>query len=213
MAAREVTQFSVVEYNAFLATNREPKTSREKYMQLLKECLAKPPTPELDAIGGFENLQRVRVIENGEAFKGYFEFVPKLPVAILEQKKREAERERRRQEVIAKARELASDPKKLDEFVNRIVAGIVGRAAAALLLSELKAGRDGKKAAQQRAKVDRGPRKPLSKEDIWKRAQSQDRRNRIEASKAAAQEYHAAHPLPPKKPITLKEASVPMNGR
>lgn len=199
MSAREVTQFSITEMKAFDAAKREPANARERYMTQCVVAMASKEPAEYAKFGGLDNIQRVRVIEDGPATTR-FDFVLKLPLHILEQKKREAERERRRQEVIAKAAELRNDPKKLKEFVERVVAGILGRATAALYLAELTAGRDGKKAAQVRAKVDRdrGPRKPLSKDDIWKRAQSQDRRNRIEASKEAAEEYRRAHPKPKK---------------
>ncbi len=132
MAAREVTQFSADEFDAFIASGHEPKTPREKYMALLRECLNKPPTPELDTIGGFGNLQRVRVVEVEAGF-GQFIFVPKLPPYLYAQKR----------------------------------------------------------AQEQKAKKpERKARRELTPEEVFKRAQEQDRRNRIKAAKAAAKEFH-----------------------
>lgn len=195
MAAREVTQFSMVEALAFAKALQQPKSPREQHLADFAAHVAKQGDAAFAPHGGVDNIQRVRVLQDGD--KVSYEYALKLPLDILERKRREAEREKRKQEVLAKAKELAADPKKLEEFVNKVAAAIIGRALAFELLKAAKKG--GKLPTSVKARPEqRGPRKPLTKDDIWKRAQSQDRRNRIEASKAAAQEYHAAHPKPAK---------------
>ncbi len=203
MAAIEKTQFSMVEFGAFkkgmeeMGVSFQPTTPREKYMAQFATMLANVKPEELTTkYGGLDNIQRVRVIEDQATTR--FDFSLKLPLHILEQKRREVERAKRQAEVIAKAKELASDPKKLDEFIIKVAASILGRAAAELL-------RVGKPAPKRKfdASKGKGPRKPLSKDDVFERARRQDRKNRIEASKVATQKYHETHD---KNKAALKEA-------
>jgi hypothetical protein len=188
--AREVTQFSLAEYKALLAEKREAKTEREKYMLLLEKCLA-TPTPELDAVGGLDNVQRVRVLENPETKEGSFIFVPKLPPHLLEAKRRaerEIEQARERAKVLAELEAIKSDPDKLQAFLTDIVVGVIGRAVAAGLMDAAKRG----VAKAPKAKPTRKPKpkKPFVKKDDFEAALAQDRQARREAAKKAALEYH-----------------------
>ena len=193
MAAREVTQFSMFEALTFAKAMQPPKTPREQHLADFAQHVANLGDALFVPHGGIDNVQRVRVMQDGD--KVSYEFALKLPLAILEQKRREAEREKRKQEVIAKAQELASDPKKLDEFVRKVAKSILGAAAFELLkLSK------GHKVSMKKLNAPPRQRKPLTKEEVWKRAQRQDHHNRIEASKVAAEAYHAAHPRTEKKP-------------
>jgi hypothetical protein len=185
MAKREVTQFSKVEFEAFKAAKREPSGAREKYMKLLSECLAASPTPEVVAAGGWENIQRVRVIED-EKGDGTFVFVPTLPPALYEERKRAAEREERKKAILAKLESLRSDPKAFDKYVREVAKAVLGAAAVALL----RASKDAK--AAPRKPVQKRPAPPRKPRDAYEAALAQDRRNRREAAKQAAAEYHEA---------------------
>ena len=196
MAAIEKTQFSMVEFNAFkkgmeeMGVSFRPTTPREKYMAQFATMLANVKPEAMAAkYGGLDNVQRVRVIEDQAATR--FDFSLKLPLHILEQRRREADRLKRQRDVVAKAKELASDPKKLDEFITRVAIAILGRTAAELL----RAGKAQKspKAARAKTAPKKPTRKPLSKDDAFERAKRQDRHNRIEASKVAAQKFHEEH--------------------
>jgi hypothetical protein len=194
MSVREITQFSMAESLAFTKECRMPIGLREQAMaQFAVQCASKPDA--FKAQGGFDNVQRVRVLgDHGKPLDQQelkFDFVLKLPLHILEQKRREAERAKRQQECIAKAKELSG--KKLDEFIAKVAVSILGRAAAELL----RAGKAPRGSPALKRGLDalkpKGPRKPLSKADIFERAARQDRANRIEASKVAAQRYHEEH--------------------
>ncbi len=197
MPVREITQFSMAESITFVKECRQPVGLRELAMAQFAVQVAGKPNASFAAQGGMDNIQRVRVLgDHGKPLDQQdlkFEFVLKLPLHILEQKRREAEREKRQQECLAKAKELASDPKKLDEFIAKVAIGILGRAAAELLrVGKPQRGSPALKRGLEALKP-RGPRRPLSKEDIFERAARQDRANRIEAAKAAAKRFHKEH--------------------
>lgn len=181
----ETTQFGMVELNALdLSGVTRKLTAKEEAMDLFKGLLAakeESTAQQLAGIGGLENLQRVRVFREGEATR--FELVPKLPLSILEAKRREAEREKRIAEAKAHLEEL-KDPKKREEFVRKVLQVLIGRAALDLL----------RMSKGQKPLGLRGPAKPKRPVNDWDRAIQQDRQNRIAASKAAAEEYHKTHP-------------------
>lgn len=177
MAMREMTQFSMVEFNAFVAEAREAKTTREMYMVAFQKDL-KPDT--FATIGGTDNVQRVRVIGNGMAIDR-FEFTTKLPPHLVAQRKREQERKEREKAILTKMEALRSDPKAFEQYVRTAVKAILGAAALDLL-------RASKNAKASRPKPAAKPRRKM---DSFEAALAQDRRNRIEAAKQAAAAYHS----------------------
>lgn len=205
----ELTQFAMVEFNAFkmsmdeMGVSFEPKTSREKAMVQFAAAIAGDGAKyTFTSLGGVDNIQRIRVLgEAGQPMDKqtlHFEFVTKLPVHILEQKKREAERDERRKALIARANELKNDPKKLEKFVRDVTDAIVRKAALALLLMSTKVvSKPEVKKAQKRQRVE--PKDPYTA------ALRQDRKNRIEASKVAADKYHKEHD---KNKAARKEAAA-----
>jgi hypothetical protein len=205
MPTREITQFSIVELNLFIkgleemGVAFEPTTTKERAMNAFARIWAASTPESMAKFGGCENIQRVRLMGSTgmlieAAREGDFEYVLKLPLNILEQKRREADRKRREDEVLEKAAELASNPKKYNEFVNRVVKGILGRAAAELLLMSVSAAPVAKKAAQKKHRVEKQKFKPLSKEEAYERAVQQDRRQRIEAAKKGPKSYKYEQP-------------------
>lgn len=201
--AREVTQFSMVEFNAFkksmdeMGASFQPTTPREKYMAQFAVAWANMNVLDLTLqFGGRDNVQRVRVVEELGGVR--FDFVLKLPLAVLEEKRRQEEREQKAKEnkaILAKVEALkAGDPKMLREFVQAVAYAVLGRMTTIALLESLKAKPAKKPVVQKvqrktpdrlKAKAKSAPKKdePLSKEEAFKRAIAQDRRNRIETAK------------------------------
>lgn len=181
---REVTQFSMVEFNAFVAAKREPTSEREKYMKLLAECLAAGATPEVNAAGGIDNIQRVRVLEDGPALKGEFVFMPKLPPALVAERKRQAEREALKKAFLTEMGIRRNDPKARQAIIDAAIE-MLGRGLVLGLLKSLSKSKPTKKPVHKAA--------PKKKLDPYEAALRQDRRNRIEASKEAAKKFHEEH--------------------
>lgn len=190
-ATREVTQFSAVEFNIFkngveeMGVSFQPTTPREKAMvEAVKFLATEPGNNALVAIGGVDNLQRVRVLET--AGIQTFDLVPKLPVFILEQKKRE---EQRKAAMTEYEKLKAGDPATLNKFVKEVLVTLLGRVALKLLIESKKATKKPAKPQRRQPVVER--KAPSVVKDPYEAALRQDRRNRIEAAKKAATEFNS----------------------
>jgi hypothetical protein len=182
MAFIEKTQFSMVEYNLFLKDPEGAPIARTGYLELLKQDLTTNPNA-LAHLGGIDNIQRVRVLTDGDKVK--FDFVAKLPPTILAEKKRQAEREEKRQKVLAELEVLKSNPVAYRNFIKEVAFQILGRAA----LELLEASKHVKGASRKPHSATR--KAPPKKQSAFDKALAQDRRNRIEAAKKAAEAYKA----------------------
>lgn len=173
MATVELTQFSMQEFNAFrqsieggLDLEEAEKTLKERAMSMF---LYNFHNYSFGGLGGVENIQRVRVLgERGKRFDAQaltFEFVPKLPPALVIERKAREEKEAKKKEVLAEVERLRTDPKALEQFIKDVVAVVLGRAIAIGMLKEL----PGKKAPRKVA------RKPVTFDEFINEVEAETR--------------------------------------
>jgi len=186
---REVTQFSLVEFKAWKASGAPLETVRHKFMATFDVAVNCAKAEAWDGVGGLDNIARVRCFGEPEGSSTRFEYALKLPVEVVAQKAREA----KRQEVLAKLEALKSDPAALREFVQKVAYAVLDRMLVISLLEGTKKPTSkpaavAKKKAQVRHRVE-----PIvaKKSDPFQAALQQDKRNRIEAAKKAAAEFHS----------------------
>lgn len=152
------------------------------YMEWVRKCMATGRDPFAE-YGGPTNIQRIRVVETGGARE--FVLVPRLPPDVV--KRQRAARERELQEIAVKAEiaRLGHDPKAREAFIKNVVVNILGPKYVIALLQAM---HEMKKSF---AKKPQNRRPAPKKLDPYAAALAQDRQNRREASKKAAEEYHA----------------------
>lgn len=117
MAKKEVTQFSRIELQWFLANAEPPKdpafmTVKEKAIHEFAHSIQREPThSHILKSGGFNNILRIRVFDDGT-----FDFALKIPRAVLDEAKRKELAERAAQE---RAIKVVAEQKKKDADARR----------------------------------------------------------------------------------------------
>lgn len=210
----EQTQFSMTELHGFLKSDRgAPGSASLSKREQAMDTFSKTVTGrDFEAYGGEDNVQRVRVLADVKdaALPVKYEFVTKLPMAALADKKaveqRAATRAAREAALITFKLLLAVDPKKAAEFMktegHKVLDRTVVITGLEMVQEALKAAKKvrqniataGKRvAAMKRPIVQRVPKAkqgtytiPAKAIDAYALALEQDRLNRVKASKEAA---------------------------
>ena len=185
---REVTQFSLVEFKAWKASGAALETVRHKFMATFDVAVECASSEAWDGVGGLDNIARVRCFGEPEGSTCRFEYALKLPVSKVAEKRNET----KRQEVLAKLEALKSDPAALREFVQKVAYAVLDRVLVISLLEGTKKPASKPAAVAKKKAPARHRVEPIvaKKSDPFQAALQQDKRNRIEAAKKAAAEYH-----------------------
>jgi hypothetical protein len=199
----EQTQFSMAELHEFLKNDRAPEASSLNKREQAMDAFSKTVTGrDFEPYGGEDNVQRVRVLADAaKPEERRYEFVTKLPISALADKRRHEEAAAKRgavQEAVLVFKVLLSrDPKKAAEYMKTEGYKVLDRLVVVeglemckeALRKAAKASKPAR-AAKPQPKVQRVPkgvqRIPAKAIDAYEKALEQDRQNRIKAAKEAA---------------------------